>query len=39
VNNVGRNLALWIIIALLLLTLFNLFKGQSTRDPATQITF
>ena len=38
-NNVGRNLALWIIIALLLLTLFNLFKGQSTRDPATPLAF
>ncbi|PPR36439.1 MAG: ATP-dependent zinc metalloprotease FtsH [Alphaproteobacteria bacterium MarineAlpha9_Bin6] len=38
-NNIGRNLALWIIIALLLLTLFNLFKGQSTRDPATPLAF
>ena len=36
-NNVGRNLALWIIIALLLLTLFNLFQGQSSRDPATPL--
>jgi len=39
VNNIGRNLALWIIIALLLLTLFNLFQGQSTRDPATPLAF
>ena len=38
-NNIGRNLALWIIIALLLLTLFNLFQGQSTRDPATPLAF
>ena len=38
-NNVGRNLALWIIIALLLLTLFNLFQGQSSRDPATPLAF
>jgi cell division protease FtsH len=28
-NNFGRNIALWIIIALLLLTLFNLFQPQS----------
>ena len=38
-NNFGRNIALWIIIALLLLTLFNLYQGQSTRDPATQLAF
>ena len=36
-NNIGRNLALWVIIALLLLTLFNLFKGQSMQDSATPL--
>ena len=38
-NNIGRNLALWVIIALLLLTLFNLFKGQSIQDSATPLAF
>ena len=38
-NNIGRNLALWVIIALLLLTLFNLFKGQSMQDSATPLAF
>jgi cell division protease FtsH len=39
VNNFGRNIALWIIIALLLLTLFNLFQGQSTRGPEAPLAF
>jgi cell division protease FtsH len=39
VNNIGRNLALWVIIALLLLTLFNLFKGPSTENSATPLAF
>ncbi|MDP6352206.1 MAG: ATP-dependent zinc metalloprotease FtsH [Alphaproteobacteria bacterium] len=38
-NNFGRNIALWIIIALLLLTLFNLFQGQSTRGPEAPLAF
>ncbi len=38
-NNFGRNIALWIIIALLLLTLFNLFQGQSSRGPTTSLPF
>jgi cell division protease FtsH len=29
VNNFGKNLALWVIICLLLVALFNLFNGQS----------
>ena len=39
VNNFGRNIALWIIIALLLLTLFNIFQGQSNRGPSTMLAF
>tara|TARA_B100000315_G_scaffold256684_1_gene303220 strand:+ start:334 stop:2268 length:1935 start_codon:yes stop_codon:yes gene_type:complete len=39
VNNVGRNIALWIVIALLLLTLFNLFQGQSRHGPTTPLAF
>ena len=34
-NNFGRNIALWIIIALLLLTLFNLFQPQSPTTTTT----
>ena len=38
-NNIGRNLALWVIIALLLLTLFNVFKGQSPQNTAAPLAF
>ena len=38
-SNVGRNLALWIVIALLLLTLFNLFQGQSRDGSETPFAF
>ena len=32
-NNFSRNIALWVIIALLLLALFNLFNGQDSSGP------
>ncbi len=35
-NNFGKNLALWVIIGLLLIALFNLFQGSSSRGPFTQ---
>ncbi|HET6184153.1 MAG TPA: ATP-dependent zinc metalloprotease FtsH [Acetobacteraceae bacterium] len=35
-SNFGRNLALWVIIALLLVVLFNLFQPGMTRSTATQ---
>jgi cell division protease FtsH len=35
VNNFGRNLALWVIIGLLLVALFNLFQTSTTRGPST----
>ena len=38
-NNVGKNLALWVIIALLLVVLFNLFQGPSDRGPVTNLAF
>ena len=38
-NNVGKNLALWVIIALLLVVLFNLFQGPSMRGPVTNLAF
>ncbi len=34
-----RNLALWIIIALLLVALFNLFQGQPQRAQRTEMTY
>jgi cell division protease FtsH len=38
VNNL-RNLALWIIIALLLVALFNMFQGTASRPAATTTNF
>ncbi len=39
-NPLGRNLALWIIIALLVVALFNLFQSPSgPRGPATEIAY
>ncbi len=38
-SNFGRNLALWVIIALLLVVLFNLFQPGSSRSPATQLAY
>jgi cell division protease FtsH len=39
VNNFSRNIALWVIIALLVLALFNLFQSPSSRGPSTQIAY
>ncbi len=36
VNNFGRNLALWVIVALLLVALFNLFQPSSTAQRGAQ---
>ncbi len=38
-NNFGKNLALWIIIALLLVALFNLFQSSSSHGPQTNIAY
>ena len=38
-NNFGKNLALWIIIILLLVALFNLFQSQTTRGPQASLPF
>jgi cell division protease FtsH len=38
-SNFGRNLALWVIIALLLVVLFNLFQPGSTRSASTQVAY
>jgi cell division protease FtsH len=40
VNNFGRNLALWVIVALLLVALFNLFQpNSSTRQTGQQVAY
>ncbi|MCC6467607.1 MAG: ATP-dependent zinc metalloprotease FtsH [Alphaproteobacteria bacterium] len=38
-NIFGKNLALWIIIALLLVALFNLFQSSGSRGPQTNLPF
>ncbi|MDE2575999.1 MAG: ATP-dependent metallopeptidase FtsH/Yme1/Tma family protein, partial [Rhodospirillales bacterium] len=38
-SNFGRNLALWVIIALLLVVLFNLFQPGNARNAASQIAY
>ena len=38
-NNIGKNLALWAIIAVLLVALFNLFQSPSTRSGQSQLAF
>ncbi len=38
-SNFGRNLALWVIIALLLVVLFNLFQPGTTHNSATNIAY
>jgi cell division protease FtsH len=38
-SNFGRNLALWVIIALLLVVLFNLFQPGSTRSASSQVAY
>jgi cell division protease FtsH len=38
-SNFGRNLALWVIIALLLVVLFNLFQTGATKPNASQVAY
>ncbi|MCS7267018.1 MAG: ATP-dependent zinc metalloprotease FtsH [Geminicoccaceae bacterium] len=38
-NNFSKNLALWVIIGLLLIALFNLFQSPATRGPQTNLAF
>ncbi len=38
-SNFGRNLALWVIIALLLVVLFNLFQPSTTQHSSTQVAY
>jgi cell division protease FtsH len=39
VNNFGKNLALWIVIGLLLVALFNLFQTSSNHGPQSTLAF
>ncbi|WP_430397710.1 ATP-dependent zinc metalloprotease FtsH [Ferrovibrio sp.] len=38
-NMFGRNLALWVIIALLVVALFNLFQGPTMREGGSQVAY
>ncbi|MDX6750992.1 ATP-dependent zinc metalloprotease FtsH [Geminicoccaceae bacterium 1502E] len=38
-NHFSKNLALWVIIGLLLIALFNLFQSPSSRGPQTSLPF
>ncbi|MBI1777223.1 MAG: ATP-dependent metallopeptidase FtsH/Yme1/Tma family protein, partial [Proteobacteria bacterium] len=38
-NNFGKNLALWVIIGVLLVALFNLFQTSSSRGPHASLAF
>ena len=38
-NNFGKNLALWLVIGLLLIALFNLFQGTTGRTPPAPIAY
>ena len=37
--NFGKNIVLWLVIALLLVAIFNLFQGSTTRGPHRQMAF
>ncbi|OYV34001.1 MAG: cell division protein FtsH, partial [Acidocella sp. 20-61-6] len=38
-NNLGRNIALWVVVALFLVVLFNVFQPSSTSSPTDQIAY
>ena len=38
-NNFTKNLALWVIIGLLLIALFNLFQNPSSRSPQSNLSY
>jgi cell division protease FtsH len=38
-NNLGRNIALWVVVALFLVLLFNVFQPSSTQGNASQIAY
>jgi cell division protease FtsH len=38
-NNLGRNIALWVVVALFLVLLFNVFQPTSSQSGASQIAY
>ena len=38
-NNLGKNIAMWVVIGLLLILLFNLFQGSADRTGAQNLTY
>ena len=38
-NNMGKNLVLWIVIGVLLVAVFNIFQGPSSRGPVDSLAF
>ena len=38
-NNLGRNIALWVVVALFLVLLFNVFQPTSSQNNASQIAY
>jgi cell division protease FtsH len=39
VNNITRNVALWLIIAILLVLLYNIFQGSTTRGSPNEVSY
>jgi cell division protease FtsH len=38
-NNIGRNLLMWVVIGALLVALYSLFQGSSTREGGHELTY
>ncbi|MDE2238579.1 MAG: ATP-dependent zinc metalloprotease FtsH [Rhodospirillales bacterium] len=38
-NNLGRNIALWVVVALFLVVLFNVFQPSSTQNNSSEIAY
>ncbi len=38
-NNLGRNIALWVVVALFLVVLFNVFQPSSTQSNSSEIAY
>ncbi len=38
-NNLGRNIALWVVVALFLVVLFNVFQPSSTQTDSSEIAY
>jgi len=38
-NNFGKNIAVWVVISLVLIAIFNVFQGSSSRDQGSVIAY